>query len=150
MSAAWSLDDFVRALQQRRGDREAKGLRSLEVDDQLELGGLLDWQVGGFRAFQDLVHVQGGTPVQIGETRAVTHEAPDFDVLSLAIDRGQAAFARQLCEASAVRREEGTLQEQETVVAPNGLAGRDKIIRPLDRHRLEPHAERARGDLRPL
>src|SRR4030095_3656392 len=36
------LDDLIRPRQQRRRDREAKGLGGLEVDDQHELCGLLD------------------------------------------------------------------------------------------------------------
>src|SRR5713101_2489847 len=35
------LDDLIRAQHQRRRDRQAERLRRLEVDDQLELGGLL-------------------------------------------------------------------------------------------------------------
>ena len=49
-----------------------------------------------------------------------------------------------------MRREKGTFQKQEAVGAPHSLAGGVKIIRSLDRHRLEPHAERARCHLRPL
>src|SRR6266545_8225932 len=52
-----SLDDLVRPSQQRRQDRQAEGLRRLEVDDQLELRGLLDRQVAGSGTFQDLVHL---------------------------------------------------------------------------------------------
>jgi hypothetical protein len=33
--------------QQRRRDRQAERLRGLEVDDQLELGRLLDWEIAG-------------------------------------------------------------------------------------------------------
>src|SRR6266851_4683654 len=35
------LNDFIRPLQQRRRDRQPEGLGGLEVDDQLELRGLL-------------------------------------------------------------------------------------------------------------
>ena len=37
-----SLDHLIRPQQQRRRDRQAEGLGGLEVDDQLELRGLLD------------------------------------------------------------------------------------------------------------
>src|SRR5262245_56336309 len=40
-----SLDHLVRARQQRWRDCEAESLGGLEVDDQLELCGLLDWEV---------------------------------------------------------------------------------------------------------
>jgi hypothetical protein len=52
-----SLDDVVRPRQQRRWDREAEGVRGLEVNRELEPRGLLDGQVGGFRAVQNLGHV---------------------------------------------------------------------------------------------
>jgi hypothetical protein len=49
------LDDLVSAGEQRWRDSEAERIGGFEVDHQLELGWLLDRQVGGFRAFQDLV-----------------------------------------------------------------------------------------------
>ena len=49
-----SLDHLVRPQQQRRRDRQAERLGGLEVDDQLELGGLLDGEVGGFAPFRIL------------------------------------------------------------------------------------------------
>jgi hypothetical protein len=45
-----SLDLFnhlIRSREERRGDRQAEGLRGLQIDDQLELRGLLHGQVGG-------------------------------------------------------------------------------------------------------
>src|SRR5713101_7599981 len=40
-----SLDDLIRPQQQRRRDREAEGLRGLEVDHQLELRRRLDREI---------------------------------------------------------------------------------------------------------
>jgi hypothetical protein len=40
-----SLDDLIRPGQQRRRDRETERLGGLEVDDELELGGLLNRQI---------------------------------------------------------------------------------------------------------
>jgi hypothetical protein len=37
-----SFDYLIRAQQQRRRDGEAEGLRGLGIDDEVELGGLLD------------------------------------------------------------------------------------------------------------
>jgi hypothetical protein len=36
------------------GNREAQGLGSFEVDDQLEFHGLLHGEIGGLGAFEDL------------------------------------------------------------------------------------------------
>jgi hypothetical protein len=46
-----SLNDFVCSQQERLRDRQAKRLRGLEIDDELELGGLLDWNVCWLSAF---------------------------------------------------------------------------------------------------
>ena len=44
-------DHLIRPLQDRSRDRQAEGLRSLEVDHQLERGRLLDGQVSGLGPF---------------------------------------------------------------------------------------------------
>jgi hypothetical protein len=59
------LNHLIRPLQERRRDREAERLGGLEVDDQFVLSRLLDGQVGGLGAFEDLVHVTGGAAVKI-------------------------------------------------------------------------------------
>ena len=65
------LDDLVRSEQQRLRDREAERLRRLQVDDQLELGGLFDREVSGLGSLEDLVNVGGGAPVQVGRVRPI-------------------------------------------------------------------------------
>src|SRR6266487_216645 len=56
------LDHFVGPPQQCRRDRQADRFRGLEVDDQLEPGGLLDGEVCGLCALHDAIHVHGGAP----------------------------------------------------------------------------------------
>src|SRR5262245_51442455 len=72
--AGRSFDHLIRPRQQRRRDREAEGLGGLDVDDELELGGLLDWEIGGSRAPEDLIDVSCGTPSQVEETGTIPHE----------------------------------------------------------------------------
>src|SRR2546427_12236157 len=69
------LDHLVRQDQERWWHRDPERLGGLEIDDQLELHRLLDGQVSGLAALQNLVHVGGGAPVEIGVIRAVAHEA---------------------------------------------------------------------------
>ena len=57
----------IRQDEEVRRDGEAKGLGGLEVDDQLEVHGLLDWQIDRLGAFQDSVHVVGATLERICE-----------------------------------------------------------------------------------
>ena len=72
-SATWrrgrSLDGVVGSLEQRLGDREPERLRRLQIDDQLELAGLLDGQVARLGAPEDLVDVDGSTMPGRGNIR---------------------------------------------------------------------------------
>jgi hypothetical protein len=65
------LDDLIRQRQQGRRDREAERLGRLEVDDQLELGRLLDGEIAGFGAFQNLVHMGRGAPMMLSARQEV-------------------------------------------------------------------------------
>jgi hypothetical protein len=49
-----SADHLGRLEEERRGDGEAQFFGGLEVEDQLELGGLLHGQVSGLGTLQDL------------------------------------------------------------------------------------------------
>ena len=66
---------MVRTRQHRLRDRQPQRLGGLEVDDQLEFGGLLDGQIRGFGSSENLVHVAGRTAVQIAKVRPIGHEA---------------------------------------------------------------------------
>jgi hypothetical protein len=58
-SKSRSLNHLVGAAKQRRWDFEAKGPRRLEIDDQFEMGRLLDWEVGWPGTLQDFVNIHG-------------------------------------------------------------------------------------------
>jgi len=61
-----SLDHLVGAAKQRERDGEAQRPRSPEVDDQLDLGGLLDWQVGRPLALEDSPGVDASQAIAVG------------------------------------------------------------------------------------
>src|SRR4030095_12956613 len=68
-----SLDHLIRPLEERLRNRQPERLGRLHVDHELELGGLLDGQVGWFGAFEDLAHIGGGASPMNGAARtAVT------------------------------------------------------------------------------
>jgi hypothetical protein len=59
-----SLDDPIRPQQQRRRNREPERFGGLHVDDELELGRLLDRKIPGVRPLEDHVDVVGGAAPQ--------------------------------------------------------------------------------------
>src|SRR5499433_2409285 len=75
MLASPSLNHLIRPRQQRGRDREADGLGGLEVDDQLECGGLPDGKITGLRAFEDAVNVAGSLPPHISLVWPISDQA---------------------------------------------------------------------------
>jgi hypothetical protein len=57
------LDYLVCLEKQGRRQRQAKSLRSFQIDDQLKLHGLFHRQVAWLGALQDSIDVVGGTPM---------------------------------------------------------------------------------------
>src|SRR5256885_3590102 len=102
---AESLDHVIRTHQERVGNLDPEGFRSLEVDDQVELGGLLDRQVAGPRALEDLVDEARGAPVQVFEVGAISHEAADVREASRRIDGGDTIVDRLGGDSGHVRRQ---------------------------------------------
>src|SRR5262245_37167414 len=111
----YSLDDLVSSGQDRLRDREAERLGGLEIDDQLELGGLLDGEIGGFCTFQDLVDVGCGAPGNVPTARPIRHEATDLRLLPLSAHRRQAALGCEVCDSCSVGTEERVRQDEERV-----------------------------------
>src|SRR5260370_982275 len=73
------LDYLIRPLQERRRDRQSESLGGLEVDDQLELGGLLDRQVGRLGALENLIDVNRRALPGAIDVRSVAHEPASID-----------------------------------------------------------------------
>jgi hypothetical protein len=65
------LDDLVRAQQQRLRNRQSKCFGGFEVDDQLQLGRLLDREVGGFRTLDDFLYVFCSALEGVGKVGAI-------------------------------------------------------------------------------
>ena len=65
------LYDLVGEIQHSRGDSQPDRLGGLQVDDEPEFGRLLNRQIGGLGAFQDLVDIAGCEPGVIEERGSI-------------------------------------------------------------------------------
>src|SRR5713101_4576080 len=83
------LNHLVRSQHQRRRDREPQRLGGFRVDDQLELGGLLDGEIVRLGTLENPVHV-GRKPTEDRLlVRPVTHQATRFHVAPVREGRWQ-------------------------------------------------------------
>src|SRR4029453_17303392 len=86
---------LVRSQQKRRRDRQPERLGGLEVDHQLERGGLLDGQVSRIRALQNLVDKHGGAPMQLDDVSTISHDGTAFGELGSPGDAQQSVLRRR-------------------------------------------------------
>src|SRR5881628_887952 len=87
--AGRSLDNLVRPQQHRLRDGQAERLGGLQIDDQLELRGLLDRQVRRLRALEDFIDQSCRTPLCLPLNRSMMQSTN-------ARHLHHPAFARQL------------------------------------------------------
>jgi hypothetical protein len=106
-SASDNLTRWLRPrAQQRNREGEAKRLGSFHVDDQLNLGGLLYWQIGGLGALEDTAGIDAGRPVRICRAAAATHQAACRSKLAVLIDREYSVPKRKFSKLVTARIEE--------------------------------------------
>src|SRR5262249_45182923 len=103
-----SLDHLVGAAneRERNGDAECPG--RLEVDDQLDFGGLLDRQLGRFLALENFSSVDADQTVIVRLARSVAQQATSRGEAAILEDRGNRVADRQRGELFASDCEECT------------------------------------------
>ena len=79
---------------------------------------LLDRKIGGLGAFQDLVHVGSGAPVQVDNVHAVGHKPAVFDKFSVGVYRREPVFCREVYNLCSLRNEDGARQHEDSVSPP--------------------------------
>jgi hypothetical protein len=62
-----SVNDMIRSHQQRWWDREPERAGRFQIDDELELRGLLDREIAGVRAPENLIDVRCSASRDVGE-----------------------------------------------------------------------------------
>src|SRR5262245_48253953 len=75
--------------------RQAKFFGGLQIDDKLDLVGLLDGKLGGLFALENPAGVNPDPPIHIGGAGAVTHEAATDSKFALMKDRWHPKPRRQ-------------------------------------------------------
>src|SRR5215510_7429792 len=96
-----SLNQLVGAGEELRWHSNAKRLGGFHIDDQLETRWLLDRQIGGLGAFEDLVDVHGSLVEKVRINRGVRHQATLVDEPARHGNRRHAVLQRQLGSALA-------------------------------------------------
>src|SRR5262249_3658312 len=93
-------------------------LGGLEVDHQLELRRSLDRNIGWLGTFQNLVHIRGGAPAQVGNVRAVKHKPPGFYKIVLVVHDGEPLLYRKFYNLCSLRTEDGAVEREDSLSPP--------------------------------
>jgi hypothetical protein len=84
------------------GNFEAERLGGRQIDDQIELGRLLDRDVSRLRPTQNLVDEVGDAPELVREVWAIRHQTARLNVLPSALHRRQSRAHRQDVDAGPI------------------------------------------------
>src|SRR5262245_21437006 len=82
-----SPDDFVSPQEQRLRDGQTESLGGLEVDHELEPGGLLDGQIGRLGALENLVDERRHASELVRNIRSIGHQTTDLRIFAVPVHR---------------------------------------------------------------
>src|SRR5262249_34076311 len=135
-----------RPAQHRWRDRHAERLGSLEVDHELELGGLLHRKVGRLRTFQNLIHRDGAAAEDLNEIIPVAHQAAGINKLSQRKEGRKALTGGELHDRCTGIEHHGIFEQDEGFcpwAVPDGVEDAGKIAHALHFPRLESKSQSA-------
>ena len=98
------LDHLVRSVTAPTAESSGRSLRCFQIDHELKLRRLLDGQIGGLCAFQNLIHVVSRGRPDRREVMSVRKKRAVLDPLSAVAGKRQALF-----KATAAPGERGIL-----------------------------------------
>ena len=130
-SCLGSFDYFVGAGEQRGRHGEAERLCSLHVDNEIELGRLLDRNVSRLRPTQNLVNKLSSAPELVSLVRSVRHQTSRFNKLTEHVQCRQSCTDGKSVDLGAV-------------------GARDRVHDNIKRVRPAPNCLKARCDVDPL
>src|SRR3954451_24551363 len=136
---AWarrSFDDLVGADQDRWRYCEVRGPGRLEINDKLELGRLLDGDVGRLPAFENEVDNLSAAPPLLAMIGAVGHNAACLYELAVAVDSGQVQTGGDRGNFGPLAEGERVLEDRKAA-SSCGLAGLELRCNLLRRADLE-------------
>jgi hypothetical protein len=87
-------------------DGEAERLGGFEIDDQLDLHRLLDWQIGGAGTFEDFAGVDASQARSVGKVGSVAHKAAGRGELAPCVNRRHRVTGRESYDLSATASQE--------------------------------------------
>src|SRR5262249_19441042 len=102
------IDHLVGACGEAGRHFEPEYFGSLEVDNKLELGGLIDRQIGGPLSFEKPGDIEASAAIAIRDIIAVAHQPTLFDIFSDAIHGRNCVTRRQRDYLLASARKERT------------------------------------------
>src|SRR4051812_49783184 len=112
------LDDLCRLLERRWLDRDAERLGGLQVDHAVKLCWLLNRQVSGLCALEDLVHIRRRPAPQLEDARREPKQPAGLSVLLERVRRREPIPLDKLEDLFEVERDQRVVQDDHRVGAP--------------------------------
>src|SRR5215813_4387192 len=114
-----SLDHLIRPCQHIRRDRQSYLLGDFQIDYKVEFFRLLDWEIDGISAFQNLIHINGGRPKGVVPAHAIAHKPAGFHILSPLVYHRESILYCQFCNLCSQVAGEGARYHHKACVSPS-------------------------------